>query len=147
MDDQGQVVDASSGHGPDFRIRYLDGRLAVGEVAWHADPVLQAMWANILRREQHQVIELGPGSGHWAVSLARGASINRLYAELPALVEAVAATGTERSVLHDGWPRGDLDALARGLGVRYLAKVTAAEPSRAVFLVESTGGVVPGDPM
>src|SRR6202034_2286724 len=73
-------------NGPDFHIDYGNGRSAVGEVGWHENPEIQQMWAETLKREEHQQIRLHPGTGVWSVHLLAGASIRTLYRDLPDLL-------------------------------------------------------------
>ena len=63
----GHVTDTSSGGGPDFEISYTDGRTAVGEVGWHEDPEIRAMWGNTFRQERHQTVEVASGRGTWSL--------------------------------------------------------------------------------
>jgi hypothetical protein len=129
LGDRSKLADTSPGHGTDFRIDYDDGGVAIGEVAWHADPVVQEMWANVFRREHHQVIDLRRGVGQWAVTVARGASIKRLYTDLPALIGSLAEVGSLELVISGNWPRGELADIARRLGVERIALVDQQEPA------------------
>ncbi len=70
----GVVTDTSGAHGRDFLVAYSDGRSAVGEVGWHADPLVEAMWARTFRERRHQVVELPDGLGQWSVQLVLGAN-------------------------------------------------------------------------
>ncbi len=143
----GVLTDISSGHGPDFRIEYADGRRAVGEVGWHADPKLQAMWAEVFKRERHQVIELPEGAGQWMVTLVPGASINRLYDRLPAFVWSLVEEGHVRLDIHGDWPRGDPADTARQLGIEHITRVERKAPAVAVFFLGGgMGEIVPTDP-
>ncbi len=142
---RGTAQDTSAGHGPDFCIRYADGRVGWGEVAWHEDPELREMWSNVFRREQHQEIELSPGLGLWVVSLVRGANINQLYRNLSVLVDELARQGINRLEIVRQWPRGEPADTARRFGIEYINKVKDA-PDRAVFFMPGSGGTVPTDP-
>ena len=115
-------------------------------VAWHADPVVQEMWANVFKREHHQVIELQRGLGQWAVTVVRGASIKRLYAELPGLIASISEAGSLELVIYGSWPRGEVADTARRLGVERIAQVDRREPARAVFFIGGEGGLVPSEP-
>jgi hypothetical protein len=143
--ERGVVHDTSTGHGPDFRIEYLDGRLGLGEVAWHEDRVLREMWANTFRRARHQTIDLPERAGTWTVGLQMGARIDRLYRELHILVELLGQAGEQRLTIHGPWPRTPVADVARRLGVNYVAQVDP-EGSVAYFFMPSTGGAVPTDP-
>ena len=145
LGDRGSLVDNSSGHGPDFRLDYTDGRAALGEVGWHEDPKVREMWANTFKRDQHQVIELPTGLGQWTVGLERGAHIGKLYAELPALLASLVASGRACLDLYGTWPRGEVAETARRLGVEYVAQVSPDEPAVAVFFMPGTGGAIPTD--
>ena len=141
----GLATDTSHGHRPDFRIDHVDGRVALGEVAWHEDPAIQAMWAETFRKERHQQIDLHPGRGQWVVGLARGANIKRLYRELGDLIDALLATDARRLTIYEHWPRGHLANTARQLCIEYLAQLEPGDPSGAVFFMPGGGGTVPTD--
>lgn len=145
LGDRGSLTDTSAGHGPDFRITYADGRVAFGEVGWHEDPQVQEMWANTFKHDQHQLVNLPSGLGQWAVSLERGANIGRLYADLPALVAALAEAGCPGLAVYENWPQGEAADTARRLGVRRLARLNLKEPAAGIFLMPGSGGVVPTD--
>ena len=97
LGDIGTVDDTSSGGGPDFWINYQDGRRGVGEVGWHEDAVLRQMWQRTYKEAEHHLVRLAPGTGRWAVSLQRGARIDRLIVELPKLIADLEATGSSKS--------------------------------------------------
>jgi hypothetical protein len=144
LGNRGRLEDTSLGHEPDFHIEYPDGRHAWGEVGWHEDPELRAMWSNAFRKEHHQQIDLAPGLGAWTIGLARGASIKRLYNELPAFVQTLSQLGCNRLSITGNWPRGEPADTARRLGVEYLHRVDE-RPDVAVFFMPSTGGVLLAD--
>jgi hypothetical protein len=143
--DRGVVRDESAGGGPDLWIDYGDGRRAVGEVKTDVDPVIQAMWAGTFRRPRHQVIELSPGAGRWSVRLTRGASIKRLYAELPAVVDSLLATG--RIHVDTGWlaPGDDLGQRVARLGIEYVAQASPADDggSLAIYFMPTRDATSP----
>lgn len=138
----GVVEDRSAGHGPDFAIEYADGRSALGEVGWYEDPGHQEMWGQVFKRLNHQVVELPSGLGQWGVGLKIGASIKRLYAELPRLLADVTAAGESSLEIYGKWPRGAVADRARTLGVQYARRIDAAA-DRAIFFISSSGGIVP----
>lgn len=145
LDDRGMVEDTSARHDPDFRLSYEDGRIGWGEVGWHEDPELRAMWSLTFRKENHQQIDLPPGSGLWAVSLVKGASIRGLYRELPGLIARLVNQGQNRLEIVGNWPRSDLAETARCLGIEYIDK-SRASPDAAIFFMPGSGGTVPTDP-
>jgi hypothetical protein len=142
----GVVDDQSSGPEPDFRVHYNDGRVGIGEVAWHEDEAIQAMWQATFRRERHQQVALSAGLGQWAVSLVRGARIDRLYDDLPALLSRLSAVECFSVDIHADWPRDEFGDSARALGIEHIARVNAHEPSMAMFFMPPTGGQLTGDP-
>lgn len=144
--DRGVVTDASKGHDPDFRIDYHDGRVALGEVKWHADETIQAMWGGVFGRERHQIVELESGRGQWAAHLVPVATIKVLYRKLPDLVDRLLAEGQLELNVCDAWPRGELPETARDLGLDRLAQVMKDEPSYVYLAVPGKGGAVPMDP-
>jgi hypothetical protein len=143
--DQGTVTNTASGNGPDFRVDYADGRLGLGEVAWHEDPKIREMWSRTFKHSRHQQIDLRPGSGQWSVALVRGAKIKHLYATLPDLVAALLGQGCLWLDV-DNHSRGTLVEAARRLGIEHISQVSADEPSTAIFFMPSSGGTVPLDP-
>lgn len=142
----GTVTNTGEGPGRDFLIYYKDGRLGVGEVKWHADETIQAMWGEVFRREHPQMTELKPGSGQWAAHLVPAARIKRLYQELPGLVDRFLEAGIQGMDVFGGWPRGALPDEMRRLGLDRLSQVSTEEPSRAYLAMPGSGGVVPTDP-
>jgi hypothetical protein len=143
--ERGSVTDTSAGHGPDFSIAYEDGRVGVGEGAWHQDQQIQAMWAATFRQDVHQTVALPEGSGQWGVGLVAGANIRRLHAELPRLIDALNADGRVHLELYDGWPRDELANAARSLGIQYLSRAATGGRSYALYFFGGGGGVVPDD--
>lgn len=141
----GKVTDLSAGHEPDFRIDYFDARVARGEVTWHADPAVQAMWSNTFKRDWHEVVELSPGLGQWTVGLRRGANINLLYKELERLIVDLTAHGQTSIEIWHTWPRGPVSDHARRLGIEYVHRVTTG-PDRAVYFMPHVAGTVSDDP-
>lgn len=142
---RGTVDDTSAGHGPDFRIRYYDGRSAFGEVAWYEDRQMREMWSNTFKHERHQQIQLQGGTGHWVVELVKGANIKRLYAELPSFLSGLASQGTRNLSVEGPWPRGKAADTARQLGIHY-ASLIDETPDIAVFFMPPAGGTVPNNP-
>ena len=143
--DRATVEDTSPGHGPDFHILYRDGRSAWGEVAWYEDHQMREMWSNAFRHDKHQQIDLPIGVGHWIVELVKGASIKRLYEELPVFLSSLAARGVGRLSITGPWPRGEPADTARSLGVDYVDLIDKT-PDVAVFFMPPGGGTVPTDP-
>lgn len=142
----GTVVNTGSGHGPDFRIDYSDGRLGWGEVGWHEDPAEQAMWAETFRRDRHQIIELPGGRGHWSLSLRRGAHIGRLFDEVPTFIDRLLKSGQLYLEVVEDWPRTPEADEARRLGIEHIERVNTNEPALAVYFMPGSGGMVPEDP-
>lgn len=143
----GQVRDMSATHEPDFRIEYADGRLGIGEVGWHVDRELQAMWSNTFKRERHQVVALAPGSGVWSASLTRGAKINRLYAMLPQLISTLSQRGITSCTVYGAWPPGEPGDSLRALGIERLVQHESSMPEDvAYYFMPGSGGIVPSDP-
>lgn len=145
LGDRGVVEDTSAGHEPDFQLSYADGRKGWGEVGWHEDPELRAMWSLTFRQEHHQQIDLPAGSGLWAVSLVKGASIKGLYKELPGLIAGLVRQGQTRLEIVGNWPRSDLSDTARRLGIEYIDK-SGDSSDVAMFFMPGSGGTVPTDP-
>lgn len=143
----GQVTNtgAGTGEGPDFRIGYVDGRTAIGEVGWHQDCKIQQMWAETFKRDAQQVV-LPPGTGKWTISLTRGASIKDLYQGLPPLIEEILESGKTDLDIVGSWPPGPIADRARQLGIEYAGRVEDSEFSRAIFWMPGTGGYIPSDP-
>lgn len=140
---------AGTGGGPDFRIEYVDGSVAVGEVGWDVDQRLAEMWSLLLTQPEHHVIRLQPGSGLWSLSLRPGAPIKRLLREVPALVEGLLESGVTRLNPDSGWGSSDLIAVAKSLGIGRVELTTTNEPEdggRAYYFFGSSGSFVPDDP-
>ena len=143
--ERGVVEDTSEGAGPDFHICYSDGRSGWGEVGWHEDEQMRAMWSNTFKHDRHQQIDLPPGVGQWVVELVKGANIKRLYKELPAFLSTLTEESMHYLSIEGSWPRGEPADTARRLGVDY-ANLIAQGPDVAVFFMPGTGGTVPTDP-
>lgn len=142
----GAVEDTSAGAGADFRIRYFDGRMAVGEVGWHADRVLQEMWGNAFKREKHQTIDLPQGLGTWSVQLGRGANIKQLYRQLCAFIQQLIDNNITKLEIFEAWPRTALATRARELGVKYVQSYPNGTADQAIFFMPASSGEVPSDP-
>lgn len=80
---RGILTDQSATGLPDFTIAYTDGRSAVGEVTWHADPRVEQMWSVTLRQDTPQQVPLQAGEGIWGTQLVGAPNITRLHAHLP----------------------------------------------------------------
>jgi hypothetical protein len=143
---RGEVRDTSAGHEPDFEIAYVDGRYAIGEVGWHEDPEIRAMWSIAFRQKIHQQIDLPSGRGQWGVTLVRGARIKDLYRKLPSVIDSMLQAGTTRLEIVGTWPRGELPDALRALGIEYINQVNSHDPSAAIFFMPNGGGSVPPDP-
>jgi hypothetical protein len=141
--DRGAVIDLSHGHGPDFCIEYHDGRRALGEVGWHEDPEIQAMWQRTHRESKPQQIPLRAGLGQWGVTLVRGASINQLYAQLPTFVEALVEQQYSKLDINGSWPRTDLADTARRLGLTHIGQVQKEERWRFTSCQPQAGRSTP----
>ncbi len=145
---RGTVRDTSTGHEPDFQIIYQDGRIGWGEVGWHEDPVIRAMWSKTFRYEQHQVVQLPNTYGTWTVQLVAGANIGRFCASAPALIGDLIGASVFELTIHGGWPRDALAHRARTLGIERVSRLDNQqhEGAAAYFFMPSTGGVFPTDP-
>ena len=144
---RGAVIDTSEGHEPDFRVNYSDGRTAIGEVGWHEEPELAAMWGNTLKRDRPQQIALPAGYGQWGLGLRLGANIRNLHKGLPAAIRLLRERGVGRvEMIADDWPRGEVAAALRALGVTYINCVSLDEPANAVFFMPAGGGTSGDDP-
>ncbi|MGA2531389.1 MAG: hypothetical protein ABSG36_19845 [Acidimicrobiales bacterium] len=145
LGDRGEVTDTSVGHDIDFRIEYRDGRLGIGEVGWHADAEIEAMWGNTFRQERQQVVELPAGSGTWSLGLQRGANIKRLYAKLPSLIALLRAAGLRRLEVVGPFPRTAAGDEARRLGIGYITEHDATGEPLCIYFMPSGGGSFSGD--
>ena len=139
-------IGQGTGGGPDFEIVYNDGRTAIGEVGWHQDREIQQMWAEAHKRPETQQVRLSPGAGQWMVSLSRGASIKRLYAQLPSLVDELLNQGQTELLIQGAWPLGPVADSARLLGIQDMSLVKNVGPDRAIFFMPGSGGAIPPDP-
>jgi len=144
--DSGIVTDTGSGHGPDFRIDYEDGRLGLGEVGWYEDPEVRSMWAAIHRQSTPQIIELPPGSGHWSADLSEGCSIRNLVRDLPKFVEELIAAGMSTSLDPVKDFDGRIYRLAAELGISEVRLFDPAGPDGATYFPPGDGGWIPDDP-
>jgi len=130
LGDRGDVTDHSASGRPDFTIAYADGRRAVGEVTWHADPDIEQMWGRTLSRDTPQQVALGHGQGVWGARLLGLADIRRLYDELPSLVAEMNVADVrsiEPATLPNAWRiknpvLGQLANAVASLGLDYLSK-------------------------
>jgi hypothetical protein len=145
LGDRGEVTDTSVGHDIDFRIEYRDGRLGIGEVGWHADAEIEAMWGNTFRQERQQVVELPAGSGTWSLGLQRGANIKKLYAKLPSLIALLRAAGLRRLEVVGPFPRTAAGDEARRLGIGYITEHDATGEPLCIYFMPSGGGSFLGD--
>jgi hypothetical protein len=127
---RGRLIDQSATGLPDFTIDYADGRTAVGEVSWHADPQIEQMWGEALRRDTPQEIPLDPGQGTWGTQLVGAPNITRLYTELPTLIARLNAANIDRiepATIPNAWRLRNpqlsrLAEKAAALGISYLSK-------------------------
>lgn len=147
LGDRGDLIDQSASGQPDFSIRYADGRSAVGEVTWHADPHIEKMWDRVRHRDTPQQVLLGDGQGGWGARLLADADIRRLYEQLPRLVAEMNAAGLrsiEPATLPNAWRitnpvLGRLTSAGASLGLEYLSKATKhGGPGYVVFFPPST---------
>jgi hypothetical protein len=147
--DRGRVTDRGDGPDPDLWIDYNDSRCAVGEVGWHPDPQMNAMWSGILKMDRHHIIDLATGLGQWQVGLELGANIKALRKRLPGLIEDLAARNIGRLNVADDWrPDGPTEA-ARRLGIRYLNRLSDLSdpgPDLVAIFPPGSGGFVPTNP-
>jgi hypothetical protein len=77
----GHVVNTGTGHGPDFRVDYTNGRAGIGEVTWHEDPDFRGMWEALVKRGQQ--LPLDGDVGQWSVHLNTGARVARAMSGCP----------------------------------------------------------------
>jgi hypothetical protein len=132
--------------GPDFEIKYADGHTAIGEVGWHQDRKIQAMWAETYKQKNSQQVPLSPGAGQWVMGLSHGASIKNLYKDLPALIDDLLAQGETELMIQGTWPPGPTANSARNLGIRDISLLKGPGPDQAIFFMPGSGGVIPEDP-
>jgi hypothetical protein len=144
--DRGQVTDRGEGHDPDFWIDYNDGRRTVGEVGWHPDPQMNAMWDGIRKMKRQQIIEVAIGLGQWSVGLEPGANIKELRRRLPALIAGLAEDGINQLNVAGNWRRDGPTEDARRLGIRYVSRLSGSEHDHAVIFPPASGGYFPTNP-
>jgi hypothetical protein len=149
--EQGHVehTGAGTGAGPDFRIEYQDGRVAIGEVGWDVDQRLAEMWSLMLAQDEHHVIRLRPGSGLWSLSLRPGAPIKQLLRDVPALVDGLLELGVTNMSPEAEWAPSELVARAMTLGIQRIELTSTEAPEggdRAYYFFGSSGSFVPDDP-
>jgi hypothetical protein len=145
LDGKGTVRHTGNTHDLDFRIRYQDGREAVGEVGVAVDPQREAMWHAINRMPRPQVIELPEGSGQWSASLRSDAKIRDLEVGLPKVIAELRRSGVPGVEIIDGWVHGPIALAVDGLGVARLWQLSSDSPDVVVFFPPSMGGVIPPD--
>lgn len=129
--DVGSVVDTGDGPGPDFRIDYLDGRLAWGEVAWNEDRETQALLARIA---EVPPLPLPDGLRQWAVHLLPKAMVKDVIAEAPALIADLHASGRIKLAPHDDVTPSEYTARAERLGIEDLHQMGSGGADEALLL-------------
>jgi hypothetical protein len=142
--DRGTITDQSHTGLPDFRIDYADRRVAIGEITWHADRILQAMYVEAIKNDR--LVPLRPGLGSWTAMMRRGALVPRVHAELPDLIADLDAAGLDQLEVYADWPRGQLADHARRLGIEWVHRVSVGRRDMAMYSEPMPGGAVPEDP-
>ena len=146
VDAEGEVKDLGLGGGPDFEIKYNDGRTGIGEVGLHEDPEFAEAWALIHKSDTPQQITLPDGSGYWAVGYERIPNMKRLRSELPSLIAALNDESLRVLDIYGEYPQGKNADWARDLGINYLNRHDQSGADVATFFLPFTGGAVPTEP-
>lgn len=131
--ERGEVLDTGESSGPDFEIRYRDGRSGIGEVGIHEDPVFAATIVAIEERQTPHAIALPNGYGSWAMSILRSAGIKDLERALPGLVRSLLDQGRFTLEITSNRPRDNESLLARSLGIAYLHRTEESGANYAFF--------------
>ena len=100
------------------------------------------------KADRHQQVDLPVGTGQWALQLDRSVDIRTSlrYVELPGFIETLVRHGHVRLAVEGHWPRDDVADTARRLKIAYIDRFTTAEPSKAIFFMPGSGGLVTDDP-
>ncbi len=142
---RGIVFDTSSSGEPDFRIEYIDGRIGIGEIGWHEDPVERAAWAAVHKSKTAQIIDLPKGYGSWALGLVRGANIKRLNTQLHEFISHLLTSGVSELDLANEWSTNELYETAKSFGIEYIYQNPDRKSDRAIFFLQGSGGAVPSN--
>lgn len=143
--DRGEVFDTSSGNGPDFEIKYRNGRTGIGEIGSHIDPKIAAAWSSVRKRRKHQIIDLPVGYGVWVLSLEYGANIDRLYSQLPSFISQLIEAGVHELDFFSNWLEGPLAVSGAQLAIEQIYFKDDRDGNYAFFFLRGDGGSVPSD--
>jgi hypothetical protein len=140
----GTVTDLSETNDPEFRIDYANGCVAIGEVAWHPDPLRMRLQEALERYGRRAV--LAPGTGRWRVWIKLAAKVKNLPARLPPLIERYAVTNERIVQIQDSWPIDDRADDARRLGVEHIRWLSQG-PDEVLYDQAPYGDMIPDDPI
>lgn len=140
----GTVTHVGESDGPDFRIRYRDGRSGIGEVKLDMDPRRRAAWVALTSREPSQRTKLAPKSGIWSVSTRPDPDVRALDRKLPHLISEMIEL--QLDMLDEySWPRPALFEECLRTGITRLTLIDESGNDEAVVFPQSWSGVVPLD--
>lgn len=138
------VVDLGHTDGYDFEIHYSDGKKAIGEFSWLAEPKSYEMWKAIHKREEPQQISLPEGWGYWGLTLNKPININVLENLTPKWITEVLETGQDHIELYEGWPNTEFARRLRGYGITRIYKFSD-DVDKVFYMVMGEAGAVPWD--
>lgn len=141
---RGTVGRPEEGEG-DFRIRYLDGQWADGEVKTDFDERRQALWSALLSLHRDQVVELPEGYGGWGASLTATASVKQLKRELPSIIQVLRSRGIDYYDVRVSWEPLDLQQRFFTLGLEHLSLSTSSSEDVCILFPPTVAGAVPLD--
>ena len=138
------VVDLGHTSGYDFEIHYSDGKKAIGEFSWLAEPKSYEMWKAIHKREEPQQISLPEGWGYWGLTLNKPININVLENLAPKWITEVLETGKDHIEVYEGWPNTEFARRLRGFGITRVYKFSEGF-DKVFYMVMGEAGAVPWD--
>jgi len=142
--DNAKIIELGHTGGHDFEIYYLDGRKAIGEFSWLAEPTSYEMWKAIVKRDEPQQIQLPNGLGYWGIALNKPINIKVLENLAPGWIVEILATGADHIEIQESWPNDALSRKLREFGVSRIHK-HSDEFDKILFMVMGKAGAVPSD--
>jgi hypothetical protein len=131
------------GSNEDFRIKYEDGRTAIGEIKRGADARVEEMRTLLEKMSPPHSLPLRPGLGTWVASITTRTPLTTLGQELSDVAEHLLQEGVANVEIYDSWPHGTIYNRLRALSMRRLWRPESQGPDEVVLFPEPTGGAVP----
>lgn len=140
----GNVIFAGATDQPDFRIQYISGLSAIGEVKLDMDRARRAAWVALTDRESAQCTKLTLNSGTWSVSTKSDPNMRLIDRDLPKLVSEM--IDQELDELSEySWPLPPLFETMQTLGIRRINSIDRQGQDQAYIFPQGWAGMVPLD--